>query len=78
MIYIAHEKIPYTNASQFFIVIVSIIWLWLTMLMVTFYPLIDGGTEQTVLVFKRLIGRDEKGIRGGREFGKCGDRSEGR
>lgn len=46
------------------------------MLMATFYPLIDGGIEQTVFVFKRLIGRDEKGIREGRGFGNRGDRSE--
>lgn len=64
--YVVHEGILYTNGSQFFIVwvIVSIIWLWLTMLMVTFYPLVDGGIEQTVSVFERLIGRRE-GNKGG-------------
>uniref|UniRef100_A0A093VK61 Putative urea active transporter 1 n=1 Tax=Talaromyces marneffei PM1 TaxID=1077442 RepID=A0A093VK61_TALMA len=68
----------YIFGKGFFIawVIVSIVWLWLTMLMVTFYPLIDGGIEQTVFVFKQLIGRDEKGIRERLEFGKRKDRSE--
>lgn len=38
------------------------------MLMVTFYPLIDGGIDQTVLVFKRLTERDEKGTKEGSQF----------
>ncbi|KAH8703158.1 putative urea active transporter [Talaromyces proteolyticus] len=59
----------YIFGKGFFVawIIVAIIWLWLTLLMVTFYPLIDGGIEQTLLVFRKLIGkktveqpRDEK------------------
>ncbi|KAJ9293557.1 hypothetical protein DTO271G3_7636 [Paecilomyces variotii] len=35
-------------------VIVAIIWLWLTMLMATFYPLIDGGFQQIIQVIRGL------------------------
>lgn len=42
---------------QFYIawVIVAIIWLWLTMLMATFYPLLDGGIQQTLQVYRGLV-----------------------
>ncbi|KAL1988314.1 hypothetical protein VTN96DRAFT_9997 [Rasamsonia emersonii] len=36
-------------------VIVAIIWLWLTMLMATFYPLLDGGIQQTLQVYRGLV-----------------------
>ncbi|CRG90864.1 putative urea active transporter 1 [Talaromyces islandicus] len=39
-------------------VVVAIIWLWLTLLMVIFYPLIDGGFQQIGTVFSRLFGKE--------------------
>jgi hypothetical protein len=37
--------------------VVGIIWLWGTMLMATFYPLIDGGIEQISQVYRGLFGK---------------------
>jgi len=52
-----HREEQIAKETQFFTawVVVAIIWLWLTMLMVIFYPLIDGGIEQIGLVFRRSI-----------------------
>ncbi|QKX59484.1 uncharacterized protein TRUGW13939_06618 [Talaromyces rugulosus] len=54
----------YVFGKKFFTawVVVAIIWLWLTLLMVIFYPLIDGGIEQIGQVFKQSFGKKtEKG-----------------
>ncbi|KAL1857317.1 hypothetical protein Plec18170_003436 [Paecilomyces lecythidis] len=46
----------YVFEKKFFAawVIVAIIWLWLTMLMATFYPLIDGGIQQIGQIIRGL------------------------
>jgi hypothetical protein len=38
--------------------VVGITWLWGTMLMATFYPLIDGGIEQITQVYRGLSGKN--------------------
>lgn len=48
-------------------VIVGIIWLWLTLLMVIFYPLIDGGIQQTVLVFRNVFSSPVGKLRSGED-----------
>ncbi|GAD95708.1 urea active transporter [Paecilomyces variotii No. 5] len=48
-------------------VIVAIIWLWLTMLMATFYPLIDGGIQQIGQIIRGL--RQGAPIYGGKKSG---------
>ena len=42
--------------TQFFIawVIIAVIWLWGTMLVAIFYPLIDGGIQQMRQVYRGL------------------------
>ncbi|KAE8155149.1 Sodium:solute symporter family-domain-containing protein [Aspergillus avenaceus] len=35
-------------------VVVAIIWLWLTMLVAIFYPIVDGGIQQTLQVYRGL------------------------
>ncbi|KAL1962184.1 hypothetical protein VTN77DRAFT_530 [Rasamsonia byssochlamydoides] len=47
----------YIFGKGFFVawVIVAIIWLWGTMLMATIYPLIDGGIEQMLQVYRGLV-----------------------
>ncbi|RFU34086.1 hypothetical protein B7463_g2261, partial [Scytalidium lignicola] len=47
----------YIFGKKFYIawVVVGIIWLWLTMLMTTFYPLIDGGIQQKREVYIGLV-----------------------
>lgn len=47
------------TGSQFFIawVVVAIIWLWGTMLVAIFYPIVDGGMQQISEVYNGLTGR---------------------
>ncbi|EHA18840.1 hypothetical protein ASPNIDRAFT_42651 [Aspergillus niger ATCC 1015] len=40
-------------------VIVGIIWLWITMLVAIFYPLLDGGMQQMLQISRALRGRRE-------------------
>ncbi|GLA25134.1 hypothetical protein ACMYSQ_000118 [Aspergillus niger] len=40
-------------------VIVGIIWLWITMLVAIFYPLLDGGMQQMLQISRALWGRRE-------------------
>lgn len=42
--------------AQFFIawVVISIIWLWGTMLVAIFYPLVDGGIQQMRTIYRGL------------------------
>lgn len=44
---------------QFFVawVAIGIIWLWGTMLVAIFYPVIDGGYQQLLQVYRGLTGR---------------------
>jgi hypothetical protein len=39
-------------------VVVSIIWLWLSMLVAIFYPIFDGGIQQIRDVYRGLRGRN--------------------
>ncbi|KAJ5779799.1 Sodium/solute symporter [Penicillium paradoxum] len=67
----------YIFGKRFFIawVVVSIIWLWLSMLVAIFYPIIDGGIEQMRDVYRGLRrpqiiteaaqSNDEKGVSSG-------------
>lgn len=43
--------------DQFYIawVVIGIIWLWITFLLVTFYPLVDGGFHQTIFIVKQIF-----------------------
>jgi hypothetical protein len=40
---------------QFFIawVVISLLWLWFTLVVAIFYPLVDGGLQQMWAVLKR-------------------------
>lgn len=51
----------YIFSSKFFIVwvVVSIIWVWGTMLIAGFFPIIDGW-KQILLVVRGIVGRDSK------------------
>ncbi|GLA04125.1 hypothetical protein AnigIFM60653_004164 [Aspergillus niger] len=40
-------------------VIVGILWLWITMLVAIFYPLLDGGMQQMLQISRALRGRRE-------------------
>ncbi|KAL3262059.1 hypothetical protein ABHI18_003166 [Aspergillus niger] len=40
-------------------VIVGILWLWITMLVAIFYPLLDGGMQQMLQISRALWGRRE-------------------
>ena len=59
------EEIDVSNSDQFFIawVAISLIWLWFTLLVSNFYPLIDGGAKQIWTVI-----RGRKGMKGTTEF----------
>lgn len=50
------RKIKTNEIPQFFAawLIVAIIWLWGTMLISTFYPLLDGGIQQIMQVYRAL------------------------
>lgn len=54
----------YIFSSKFFVawVVVSIIWVWGTMLVTGFYPLIDGW-GQIVLVLRGIFGRGKNKTR---------------
>jgi hypothetical protein len=45
----------YCLSAQFFVawVVISLIWLWFTLVVAIFYPLIDGGLQQMWAVIKR-------------------------
>lgn len=51
----------YIFSSKFFIawIVVSIIWVWGTMLIAGFFPIIDGW-KQILLVVRGIAGRDSK------------------
>ncbi|PWY84801.1 Na+/solute symporter [Aspergillus heteromorphus CBS 117.55] len=40
-------------------VVVGIIWLWITMLVAIFYPILDGGIQQITQVYRALRGRKD-------------------
>lgn len=53
----------YIFSSKFFIawVVVSILWVWGTMLIAGFFPIIDGW-KQIMLVVRGITGRDSKSL----------------
>ncbi|KAJ5082987.1 hypothetical protein N7532_012030 [Penicillium argentinense] len=50
----------YVFEKKFFVawVVVAVIWLWGTMLIAIFAPLLDGGIQQIVQVYRGLTGKD--------------------
>lgn len=50
----------YVFSSRFFVawVVISIIWVWLTMIVAGFFPIIDGW-GQVALVFRGLLRKKE-------------------
>ncbi|KAJ5391174.1 hypothetical protein N7509_006664 [Penicillium cosmopolitanum] len=50
----------YVFGKKFFVawVVVAIIWLWGTMLIAIFAPLLDGGIQQILQVYRGLTGKD--------------------
>jgi hypothetical protein len=50
---------PLLTVPQFYVawVVVGIIWLWGTMLIAIFYPILDGGMQQILQVYRGLTGK---------------------
>jgi len=48
-------------------VVVGIIWLWGTMLIAIFYPLLDGGVQQILEVYRGLTSRTTENVVNGKE-----------
>ena len=57
---------------QFFVawVVISLIWLWFTLVVAIFYPLVDGGLKQiwaVLIVARRKLLREDGGSGSGSE-----------
>jgi hypothetical protein len=65
-----------SNTIQFFIawVVISLIWLWFTLVVAIFYPLVDGGVKQMWAV---LVVARKKPLRKDRSGSGSGTGSEG-